>query len=360
MGHRCRRLRRRLDHQPRRPRPRRASSTCYALDRDGTTQADERYLYYDVDGNGVASDDERDEDADGLTNHDEVHGPASPDYWAGLLRARRLSRSPTPAPRSTTPTPTATASATAPTTRTTTTCRTSWSSAATWPATGRLQAECGGTAEARTRARRPGRGCSRSTRACRTSGPRRASGTRPLKGGYAPFLAELGPADPQLSRCSRGPARVRALRPRLCGGRRARERDLELRVRPASGARRSSARSAGSASRAARRRRRCRARSAAGCRAKPTGASCRRRACRGSRGRPRRDACPRDLDAERGRDRPSVTPAQATSASSSMSPEHSERAVAAGRRVQAGLDERAAGLDRAGDARRRARRAASA
>ena len=46
----------------------------------------------------------------------------------------------------------------------------------------------------------------------------------------------------------------------------------------------------------------------------------------------------------------SVTPAQATSASSSMSPEHSERAVAAAGGVQPGLDERAPGLHRAADA----------
>ena len=48
-----------------------------------------------------------------------------------------------------------------------------------------------------------------------------------------------------------------------------------------------------------------------------------------------------------------VTPAQATSASSSMSPEHAE-AVAAGRRMQPGLDQGAAGLDLAGNPCRRA------
>ncbi len=36
---------------------------------------------YDLDCNGVLSDDERDEDADGLTNFDETHGPAQPGYW---------------------------------------------------------------------------------------------------------------------------------------------------------------------------------------------------------------------------------------------------------------------------------------
>ena len=45
-----------------------------------------------------------------------------------------------------------------------------------------------------------------------------------------------------------------------------------------------------------------------------------------------------------------VTPAQATSASSSMSPEQSSSAGAAGRRMQARDREGAAGLDLAGDA----------
>ena len=38
-------------------------------------------LYYDLDNNGVLSDDERDEDADGLTNFDEAHGRMTPEYW---------------------------------------------------------------------------------------------------------------------------------------------------------------------------------------------------------------------------------------------------------------------------------------
>ncbi len=38
--------------------------------------------YYDLDDNGVVSDDERDEDADGLTNYDESHGRMLPSYWA--------------------------------------------------------------------------------------------------------------------------------------------------------------------------------------------------------------------------------------------------------------------------------------
>jgi hypothetical protein len=38
--------------------------------------------YYDLDHNGLLSDDERDEDGDGLTNYDETHGRMSPSYWA--------------------------------------------------------------------------------------------------------------------------------------------------------------------------------------------------------------------------------------------------------------------------------------
>jgi hypothetical protein len=39
--------------------------------------------YFDFDFNQVLSDDERDEDADGLTNYDESHGRLTPGYWAG-------------------------------------------------------------------------------------------------------------------------------------------------------------------------------------------------------------------------------------------------------------------------------------
>ncbi len=52
-----------------------------AMDRDGYRYS-ERY-YYDFDWDGYVSDDERDEDADGLTNYDESHGRATPGYWAG-------------------------------------------------------------------------------------------------------------------------------------------------------------------------------------------------------------------------------------------------------------------------------------
>ena len=39
--------------------------------------------YYDFDNNGKLSDDERDEDADGLTNYDEAHGRMTSGYWKG-------------------------------------------------------------------------------------------------------------------------------------------------------------------------------------------------------------------------------------------------------------------------------------
>jgi hypothetical protein len=39
--------------------------------------------YFDFDSNGKLSDDERDEDADGLTNFDEAHGTLLPGYWGG-------------------------------------------------------------------------------------------------------------------------------------------------------------------------------------------------------------------------------------------------------------------------------------
>src|SRR5215210_780337 len=39
--------------------------------------------YYDFDSDGKLSDDERDEDADGLTNFDEAHGRLTPGYWSG-------------------------------------------------------------------------------------------------------------------------------------------------------------------------------------------------------------------------------------------------------------------------------------
>jgi hypothetical protein len=52
----------------------------FDVDRDGTESATELY-YNDNDNDGYLSDDERDEDADGLTNYDESHGRMTDPYW---------------------------------------------------------------------------------------------------------------------------------------------------------------------------------------------------------------------------------------------------------------------------------------
>jgi hypothetical protein len=52
----------------------------FDADRDQYETVDER-TYYDEDGDGWLSDDERDEDADGLSNYEESHGRLRPDYW---------------------------------------------------------------------------------------------------------------------------------------------------------------------------------------------------------------------------------------------------------------------------------------
>ena len=39
--------------------------------------------YYDFNNDGWLSDDERDEDSDGLTNYDETHGRMLPEFWKG-------------------------------------------------------------------------------------------------------------------------------------------------------------------------------------------------------------------------------------------------------------------------------------
>jgi hypothetical protein len=52
----------------------------FDTNRDGSETSDE-LAYNDIDGDGWLSDDERDEDADGLTNYDETHGRMRDNYW---------------------------------------------------------------------------------------------------------------------------------------------------------------------------------------------------------------------------------------------------------------------------------------
>jgi hypothetical protein len=54
--------------------------------RDGAVSGPEASLY-DRDGDGLLSDDERDEDADGLSNYDEAHGRMLPGYWTSCYEA---------------------------------------------------------------------------------------------------------------------------------------------------------------------------------------------------------------------------------------------------------------------------------
>jgi hypothetical protein len=51
----------------------------------GTNAAPES-RWFDADGNGKLSDDERDEDADGLTNYDEASGQATAGFWTGCYQ----------------------------------------------------------------------------------------------------------------------------------------------------------------------------------------------------------------------------------------------------------------------------------
>jgi hypothetical protein len=54
------------------------------------SEYDTAELYpFDLDGNGLVADDERDEDADGLTNYDETHGRLKPDYWTGCYESEK-------------------------------------------------------------------------------------------------------------------------------------------------------------------------------------------------------------------------------------------------------------------------------
>jgi hypothetical protein len=49
----------------------------------GENSFPEETLYFDFDRSGSLSDDERDEDSDGLTNYDETHGRMTKEYWSG-------------------------------------------------------------------------------------------------------------------------------------------------------------------------------------------------------------------------------------------------------------------------------------
>ncbi len=80
--------------------------------------------YFDFDGDNRLSDDERDEDADGLTNYDESHGPMLPAFWTGCYKKEKPYPVPYSATDLATGTQTATACATGLTTRITTTFRT--------------------------------------------------------------------------------------------------------------------------------------------------------------------------------------------------------------------------------------------
>jgi hypothetical protein len=53
----------------------------FDVDRSGD-ESNSELNYFDYDGDGYLSDDERDEDADGLTNFDEAHGRMLPEYWS--------------------------------------------------------------------------------------------------------------------------------------------------------------------------------------------------------------------------------------------------------------------------------------
>jgi hypothetical protein len=57
----------------------RAPFGLFDMNRDGETPGE--LTYYDIRADGFLSDDERDEDADGLTNYDETHGRMLPSYW---------------------------------------------------------------------------------------------------------------------------------------------------------------------------------------------------------------------------------------------------------------------------------------
>ena len=68
----------------------------FDMNRDGTETTvaapgywESELYYYDRYSDGYLSDDERDEDADGLTNFDETHGRMTLTYWAGCYTAEK-------------------------------------------------------------------------------------------------------------------------------------------------------------------------------------------------------------------------------------------------------------------------------
>jgi hypothetical protein len=58
----------------------------FDLNRDGTESATEQQDF-DLDHDGYLQDDERDEDGDGLTNYEELHGRIQPEYWTSCYAA---------------------------------------------------------------------------------------------------------------------------------------------------------------------------------------------------------------------------------------------------------------------------------
>jgi hypothetical protein len=68
----------------------RSQVDLYDVDRNGSVsttpvgnQEQAEATYWDLDADGFVSDDERDEDGDGLTNYDETHGRLTPGFWKG-------------------------------------------------------------------------------------------------------------------------------------------------------------------------------------------------------------------------------------------------------------------------------------
>jgi hypothetical protein len=60
------------------------------VNRDDLPPSTSELYYNDLDGNGVLSDDERDEDADGLSNYDETHGRMFEKYWTVCYSSEKV------------------------------------------------------------------------------------------------------------------------------------------------------------------------------------------------------------------------------------------------------------------------------